>query len=139
MHNGVLAGYAPDPISGKSDTREFIDTVLKPSIATSGLSACEFVRHTEVKKQVESIIGRGNKLATLSPGGFAIFNEQAGEWVDGVWYSAGYPTLWEPTWTEEWYREGGDICNLCGEYADQPVYAYRETLCESCHRIYVNY
>lgn len=89
IHNGILSKFIPPATSPKSDTRHFVEDFLAPS-----LQQVENIRHAlespAHKTLVEALIG-SSKLATLTPDGFVIHNEDLGEWHNGVWYSAGVP------------------------------------------------
>ena len=63
----------------RSDTREFVEDYL------AGWTE-DMMRRG--KKMIERVIGNGSKVATLhNSGAFLIFNEGAGHYNDGVWYS----------------------------------------------------
>lgn len=93
IHNGVLYNFTPSQNSTLSDTRTFLETVLKPALATSGMSSHGFLSSPITLALIESLIGTYNKFACLTPQGFTIFNEDQGEWYEGAWYSAGFPEV----------------------------------------------
>ncbi len=79
-HNGMLFDYYPDVKDERSDTRVFIDTMLK-RLKPGWWNDTVMVQHLEYE------IGY-NKIAMLWPTGEALLlNEQLGEWRDEVWYS----------------------------------------------------
>lgn len=89
-HNGILTKFLPTQQEKRSDTRVFIEDFLIESLKESGKSAHDFL----LEKGTSALIGRligSSKLAALTPEGFIIFNESAGEWKEGAWYSAGFP------------------------------------------------
>lgn len=88
IHNGVMAKFEPPVNSDLSDTRYFVNTYLTPYIPTDLESAHATMEHN--KSLIESVID-WSKLAVLTPKGFIFYNERWGEWVNGIWYSAGYP------------------------------------------------
>ncbi len=98
-HNGILYSYQPIGVDKRSDTRVFVDSFLTPALTASKLSPAEFFACPGVKALIETHT-RGSKFAVLSPSGFTIFNESAGTWKDGVWYSAGYPP--DEKWCYDW-------------------------------------
>lgn len=78
-HNGVLHSYSTKE---KSDTRFFVDDVLKPMAANGTLE------NRRLKKAVEECIGKNNKVVILKRNGKPIIlNEDEGIWKDKVWYS----------------------------------------------------
>lgn len=92
MHNGILSNFEPYKGSGKSDTRHFIDSFLAPLLKETHSTLDSFFENDLAMPTLENLIG-GSKLAFLSPSGKVyIANEVLGEWVDGVWYSAGFPS-----------------------------------------------
>jgi hypothetical protein len=80
IHNGILDIDVPKG-STKSDTVLFVEQYLQP------LSE-DFMKDKNVLTLLEHIIGSTNKFCFLNnKGEFAIVNEKAGDWEDGVWYS----------------------------------------------------
>lgn len=130
IHNGVLYNFTPSLNSAISDTRNFVDSFLKPAMKASGFSSHSFLSDAITLNLVEALIGTYNKLACLTPEGFVIFNEEQGEWSEGVWYSAGCPMAdpldiaWERYYQSDKYKEMDDDdkdlpmlheCEFCGE------------------------
>lgn len=78
IHNGIIGGVGVDPV--KSDTQVFNDKVLKNLPK-------DFYKKEVYKILIEKFIV-GSKLLTLDiDGHVTIFNESAGHWKDGVWFS----------------------------------------------------
>jgi hypothetical protein len=78
-HNGIITSMPDHKVD--SDTRVYIDRVLNhmPDWWWRDANLCALV---------ERSIGGSNKFAVLDrQGEFAIMNERAGEWHQGVWYS----------------------------------------------------
>lgn len=96
-HNGILWGYGADLKSDKSDTADFVETVLKRHPA--------LVQSPAGNEMLSKAIGQGNKLAFLSVArGLTLINEAAGIWDGGIWYSnGGYK---ERTWDDAEYYQG---------------------------------
>lgn len=80
IHNGILDIECTD--KSFSDTWHFSELVMSPLLDYTPLDspALQFV--------IESTIGDGNKLCVLrGDGAFKIFNESAGHWKHGAWFS----------------------------------------------------
>ena len=78
IHNGIISGVGVD--SKKSDSQLFNEKVLK-----------QLPKGWKESKPVKMLLEKfltGSKLAILNiDGEFEIYNESAGHWKDGVWYS----------------------------------------------------
>ncbi len=80
VHNGIISMMSDDRT--KSDTRLFCETVLEPLLKRVPIN------EPALKLLVEAAIGSGNKVALLhASGAHVIFNEGAGEWCNGAWFS----------------------------------------------------
>jgi glutamine amidotransferase len=80
IHNGILNIQSTDD---ESDTAIFASRVLCP-LLSSGLKPGS----AALRYLVETSIGSGNKLVILDGKGAGhIFNESAGAWESGVWFS----------------------------------------------------
>lgn len=80
VHNGIL-----DCKSSKemSDTGHFIKDILSPL-----LQLAPDPSRPKIKELVEMAIKKTNKIALMDrAGGMLIYNEEQGEWDDGIWYS----------------------------------------------------
>lgn len=78
IHNGIISGVGVDRF--KSDTQLFNEKVLKT--LPKGWDKC-----LGITTLLEKFL-TGSKLATLDiEGNVNIYNESAGHWKDGVWYS----------------------------------------------------
>lgn len=79
IHNGIIDIESE---GGMSDTGTFAHLVLEPLL--DRLSPDE----PSLVFLVESFLGAGNKVVILDAAGLAtIYNESAGLWLNGVWYS----------------------------------------------------
>jgi hypothetical protein len=80
IHNGIIN---IESSKKKSDTGHFVDLVLTPMlecVADPATPALKFL--------VEETIGTGNKIVLMDGAGkVTIYNEKAGHWEQGVWYS----------------------------------------------------
>jgi hypothetical protein len=127
MHNGVLRDFTAKSTVFKSDTSLFVDTLDATKL--------ESLTYWD---QVGKDIGWSNKLCVLLPSrDFILVNEDAGDWIDGVWYSQTYslPSTVDNKWWEKYmddkYKDGAttdakildwddntgatrDFCGLCG-------------------------
>ena len=94
VHNGIISGYN-DP--SKSDTWLFNEDVIQPFVNKWGnLGLFE----DPVKKLIESRIGYSKLIFMDNEGNTKIFNEDKGNWDNGIWYSNGSyrkPTPLPPT------------------------------------------
>lgn len=80
IHNGILNIQSDET---NSDTANFANLVLNPILQSGIDENCPALRFL-----VESSIGRGNKICLLNGSGECqLFNEDAGMWENGVWYS----------------------------------------------------
>lgn len=80
IHNGILDIQSTEEMS---DTGHFMDLVLTPALECFADPA-----HPAIKYLVEQAIGSGNKIVLMGISGEAvIYNEDAGTWDEGVWYS----------------------------------------------------
>jgi predicted glutamine amidotransferase len=78
-HNGILSGYG----TGKhvSDTGLFVKLVLSQLPKN-------WWDNTGIQRLLEDAIGVSNKMVLMTnTGRVQIYNEPAGEWEDGAWYS----------------------------------------------------
>lgn len=108
MHNGVIGWCGMDPV--KSDTAVFAEM----------LDDLPETMHSKYVNYLESTIGYSNKLVIMSKSGeFTIVNEEAGDWIAGIWYSNtyslpdymvprtyGYSTGYYNKATQEWISYG---------------------------------
>ena len=116
IHNGVLDIDVPKG-SAKSDTVLFVEKLLRPLPE-------HFMFNEAIMNLITFTIGNSNKFCFLhSTGAFAIANEEAGTWVDGVWFSNdsykddykrytkfGYYSSWDydyDDWAEDWGAYNG--------------------------------
>ena len=80
IHNGILDINVPKN-SNVSDTVIFVRDLLTPL-------KVDFMKDEAILNLIEHAIGTGNKFCFLNnKGEYAIVNEKAGEWRDGVWFS----------------------------------------------------
>jgi len=136
IHNGIIRGVTP---KGKdSDTQAFNKEILQN--LPDG-----WTRSEAISKLIESFIST-NKIVVLDiDGNVKFYNEAAGNWKDGVWYSN---TSYKPR-TNYYYhsstRYTGTLakCDSCGVYSwgaqrPTPVLLLGEAkrLCKNCRETY---
>lgn len=81
IHNGIISGYGS---ATQSDTLLFNEEILKPIVTTYGKKS---LWSAHFKKLIEAAIGYSKLVFLTSSGESIIYNEQKGEWDEGVWYS----------------------------------------------------
>lgn len=92
IHNGMISNCGMD--DDISDTGNFAKHVMEPMLAL----APDFWKISQFKWLVEAAIGSGNKLVFLDKDGeYKIFNESAGYWDNGVWFSNKSYTTYSPS------------------------------------------
>ena len=107
-HNGIIRIDTPD--KDRSDTAHFADLlsgILSESPAWFGTA--------DFTQEVETFIGRSNKLAFISPDG-EITHAHAGQgvWIDGLWYSNDYSIpRWHALGTS---RDASPVSTLWDDY-----------------------
>lgn len=80
IHNGILDIDVPKG-SKDSDTVIFVRELLAPLPK-------DFMKDEGIMNMITYVIGSGNKFCFLNGNGeYAIANEEAGDWVNDVWYS----------------------------------------------------
>ena len=79
VHNGIINIKCSD--IKRSDTWHFVKLVLEP------LSKVMDIRHPALRYLVESTISYSKIAVMDASGDVMIFNEDKGNWKDGVWYS----------------------------------------------------
>jgi hypothetical protein len=115
-HNGHILRL---PDSDKtSDTNVFNEKILQPLAKVNP----NFWQLPSFKWMIENAIGSGNKLVMMdNKGDVCIFNEDAGHWTDGVWfsnYSYNHSYSWSSLDTEWEMMQGGEIPD--NEASDEP-------------------
>jgi predicted glutamine amidotransferase len=83
MHNGVIWETAGDATGAESDTSLYVSKYMRRAPEPTA-------RHYDAYySAVEADIGFSNKLLVMhvTGGEFTICNEDAGEWLNGIWYS----------------------------------------------------
>ena len=83
MHNGTILNSTPklnDKEELRSDTQIFNDTILK-------LLPKSHSKSKGIKSLVENYIGRSKVVTMDYKGLITIYNEQFGNWKEGIWYS----------------------------------------------------
>lgn len=100
IHNGVLDIQVP--MNSKiNDTQIYINEYLK------GFTTDDLIRNKNLQKLIEYSIGRNKFVFLSSKNEYAIINESAGHWVDGVWYSnTSYQTV---QYYPNWYYEEQEV------------------------------
>lgn len=128
IHNGILDIDVPAG-SKVSDTVLYCQKYLKQLPKN-------FYMNSVIMEYMEECIGGGNKFCFLdSDGKYAIVNEKAGHWKDGVWYSntsyEGYK--YTTKYTNEYWNWGKSSTNAT-EYDDEDwwgdYYGYKNEECE---------
>jgi Glutamine amidotransferases class-II len=122
IHNGVLP--IAQTIEHLSDTGNFCELVLNPLLKTVQPD------NPALRYLIEQTIGKNNKIAVIDVSGNAtIYNEGAGHWHKGVWYSNdGYKaSLWCDddcdAWnyhysTRRWHNSAWDETDTDSPFAD---------------------
>lgn len=83
MHNGIISLTTAESSAAESDTAVYVRKFLD--------KMGDIETDAAFYKQVGTHIGWGNKLVVMdSQARFAICNEDAGTWIEGVWYSNTY-------------------------------------------------
>jgi hypothetical protein len=100
IHNGTISGHGEKDFS---DTYMFNEEVLKPMVKVFGIKS---LWQPFMKTVLEDYIGWSKLIFLDSRGNFNIYNEDKGEWVDGVWYSN---TSYKPRQT---YSTSSSVSNL---------------------------
>ena len=81
IHNGTISGYGEKNFS---DTYMFNEEVLKPMVKVFGIKS---LWQPFMKTVLEDYIGWSKLIFLDSRGNYTIYNEDKGDWVDGVWFS----------------------------------------------------
>lgn len=81
VHNGVISGYSD---VHKSDTWLFNEDIVQPFVRRWGNLE---IFEDPIKKLIENRIGYSKLIFMDNLGNTKIFNEDKGNWDDGVWYS----------------------------------------------------
>lgn len=104
MHNGILHTTAADATADKSDTVLFVERMMHdaPTLEPGAVSP--------YWGDIENAIGARNRMVILTGTTFYLLNEDAGLWLDGVWYSNDYSL--PSTLFEEDYAEWCSDCYL---------------------------
>lgn len=125
IHNGVIPHFGGSEVS---DTREFIEMVLRPIIIKNGL---DILTNQTFIDAMSDMIG-GSKLAFLDSSGKSYFiNESLGHTNCDIWYSNNSYTSYD-----KYVIKGGwssDYCNDCGSLMDKGLDAL---ICEFCDEDY---
>lgn len=113
-HNGILpVDCQPKGKDNRSDTRILAEDMIwsrwsKFRLPTRGRRKPPVTRRwldsPEVRADIERWLGRGSKVLVLTTNPRMaqtayLFNEQLGEWVDGVWYSNSSHEPWKSRYT----------------------------------------
>jgi glutamine amidotransferase len=79
-HNGIIGRCAYANDKNKSDTRVFVDTMLK-------ILPRNFHRNAAIREFISDYIGHSKLVIMDGQGKTTIINEKQGTWDDGIWYS----------------------------------------------------
>jgi hypothetical protein len=120
MHNGVISITTAESSKEESDTavfvRKYMDNVAPYDDAT-------------YYKGIEKLIGWGSKLCIMNDeGAFKLCNEEAGVWIEGIWFSNTYslPSSVIPRsqFADTFYYKGGSRTSGYGTY----INTYQKTI-----------
>lgn len=101
IHNGIIHNIRKCPDKLRSDTQMFVDDILKE--LPKGWSA-----NFGITNLIEDYIGSSKVVVLDVNDNVSIYNEQKGEWANGVWYSnSGYKEViktyhWD---TDDYYSQ----------------------------------
>ena len=119
IHNGVLKIDVPKD-SKVSDTVLFVEQLLKPLPPN-------FMLDDGIMNMITHIIGAGNKFCFLNEKGeYAIANETAGHWKDGVWFSNYSYADWGYSYGKNWKKTKYGYTNSLKAYGGYDDYYYGE-------------
>lgn len=79
-HNGVLTDFRPDKDDDRSDTKVFVDAVIKKLPPN-------WEKNEGINALIRSSIGYSKLAFINSTGEFRIYNEKSGIWEDDIWFS----------------------------------------------------
>ena len=109
MHNGVIHKATKEATHAESDTAVYVRRYMHDAPPGCHAEAVTYYR------DVERDISWGNKLLVMHPTSttvpFTIVNEEAGEWIGGVWYSNTYSLPDEHKPRRRYTYEGGYSIN----------------------------
>lgn len=113
MHNGVLSATKAYATKEKSDTRLFVEYFMaQVPHPKDPIRPC-FVR------LIEEAMGYDNKFLTyhIPSDTFELMNEDAGLWIDGIWYSNSYslPADMDPDYGKSYLSHATGAASLTDE------------------------
>lgn len=125
MHNGVLPDTAKYATADKSDTRLFVDLLDDAPLSVDDSPSPYW-------GGVQNAIGFSNKFVVLSGSTFYILNEDAGTWIDGVWYSNTYSLPPEYSPASDWDHWNAGMGTASTSYtASEWPHATRDVVSEN--------
>jgi hypothetical protein len=83
VHNGTMSDFVDSKVD-RSDTGIFTEYVVKPLFEKWGAKA---FKNGVVKYLLSKVIGTNKIIFFDNEADYFIFNEDAGSWVNGIWYS----------------------------------------------------
>lgn len=118
MHNGTLGGFV-DKKSAASDTRLFLDRWFAPRMRGGSFPA---------RAEVERVLGTGNRLVTMHPGGqFTIYNHALGVMENDLWLSNTY--AWDYPYSQDKQNSGVEVREYMRELIE-------DTVLDQCHPLH---
>lgn len=119
IHNGIINGMGVD--KNKSDTQLFNDKILKT--LPKGWENSE-----GISLLIEKFI-IGSKMLTLDiDGTVRIYNESAGHWKDGIWFS-----------NNSYVKPSYNVVNFKNGKVYPQTYYIKETYCDGCTKSFNSY
>ncbi len=132
-HNGIINAAPQCPDGVKSDTQMFNDLILK-------FLPLDFYKYSHYKILLEEFIGHSKLTFLDTENKLYIFNQEKGEWHDGVWFSnSGYkeqPVVYYPPVPKQQRKRIVDMSDYeFKEHCEQSyknLYTYTYKQCEYC-------
>lgn len=158
MHNGIISLTTAESSAAESDTAVYVRKFLD--------KMGDMETDKDFYKQVGTHIGWGNKLVIMdNQYRFTICNEDAGEWIEGVWYSntyslpnhfipsrsryvgGGYGTSWGagydndydyvPKVSDRGYKQGFKFCTQTGTWYNPDTHEVVQRTWQRGHKSYM--
>lgn len=114
MHNGVLGVTSGEATADESDTAVYVRKYLHEAPGFDDKQYWD---------TVSTHIGWGNKFCVMDANGeFRLCNDDAGEWIGGIWFSNTYSLPDNVIPKRQSYTYGGAYSGLGGYYATRSEY-----------------
>lgn len=135
MHNGTIRGLKPKD-KDKSDSR-MLSELIDSWEHTDGN---DFIYGASFRFLFEEMLGSINRVVYMeNDGTISIFNEEAGAWIDDIWYSNDYyrKKRYTPTKHKQKYYSsyGQDEYYYEADYT--PTYTSPKEAINACNRVFV--